>query len=1265
MVRVGILSCLLLLFVESTAGSTVTETPAQHGFSALVFSRTTGFRHDAIPAGIAAIQSLASEHDFEVTATEDPAVFTDQGLADYDVVIFLNTTGDVLDADQQAAFERFIASGKGYVGVHSAADTEYDWEWYGGLVGAWFQSHPAIQTATVRVLDRLHPSTEALPLEWERTDEWYDYRASPRGDVHVLATLDADSYNDNVMGTDHPIAWCRAYEGGRTWYTGMGHTQASYSEDGFRAHLLGGIEWAAGVVGGDCSATIGASFDHEVLEGQVDSPMDLAVLPDGSVLFLEIGGAVKHYVPETSTTSTVNQIDVFQDNEDGLLGIVLDPSFESNSWIYLFYSPSGPVEKQHVSRFTWTGTELDAASEVVLLEIPTQRAECCHSSGSMAFDPDGHLLIGTGDNVNPFASDGYAPIDERAGRAAWDAQGTSGNTDDLRGKIIRITPQPDGSYTIPAGNLFEGTSDGLPEIYAMGVRNPFRISVDPARGWLYWGDVGPDARGDNATLGPKGYDEWNQAREAGNYGWPFCAGPNIPYGDRDFASGATSGFFDCAAPVNDSPNNTGATTLPAARSAWIYYPYDTAVAFPGIPDGSGRTAMAGPVYQYQAGRPGEVGLPEYYHDRLIIYEWSRNYVLVVTLDDDGSPLSIDPLPGERSLFQPISMKQGPDGALYVLEWGTGFGTGNPDARLSRITFTGGARKPVAVIDADPVSGPIPLEVSFSAASSFDPDGDPLTYAWDLDGDGITDATSSEATWTYTDSGDYLARLSVSDPGGNITQSTVTITAGNTRPQMELVFPADRAFADWGETVPFRLSVTDAEDGSTDDGSIDCALVDVQLYIGHNAHTHPLGSTSGCEGSVQLPDGHGDDGDELFHVIEFRYTDAGAGNAAPITVLVERVLRPGRLEAEHFDTQSGIQTETTADPLGGGDNIGWIDHGDWVAFDDVNLAGIEFVNLRVASAGTGGRIDLHRESLAGHRIGRAYVASTGGWQTWRDITIPISDPVGSGPLYLLFENNQGDSGLLNVNYLEFTGPGASARPSGSVGFDAEHLVGGGSRRLARVEPQIAFDWSNQAPLIGATSFTSTWEGRLVPPEDGSYILTLQVQGTVDVMVDGVSRVSLDSPGSVRESSSVGISLEAGVPVPVTVTYESGSGRSAIWVDIRGPGLSRQPLGGSLVVPATYVSDEPAPAVPSEFQVTEAYPNPTSDWVDLAFDLPTAGPMDLEVYDVLGRLVKRSRMEGVGPGRESARLGLSEVAAGVYYVVIRTATSRTSISIIKSD
>jgi type 1 glutamine amidotransferase len=220
----------------------------------LVFSKTTGFRHDSIPAGIAALRSLGRANGFSVSATEDAARFTSKRLRRFEAVVFLNTTGDVLAPRQQAAFRSYIHHGGGWVGIHSAADTEYDWPFYGSLLGAYFQSHPAIQPAAIDVADRSHPSTKRVPARWMRTDEWYNFAADPRGRVHVLATLDESTYSGGTMGADHPIAWCHPFKGGRAWYTAGGHTIESYSEPAFRRHLLGGILWAAGLAKGGCRA---------------------------------------------------------------------------------------------------------------------------------------------------------------------------------------------------------------------------------------------------------------------------------------------------------------------------------------------------------------------------------------------------------------------------------------------------------------------------------------------------------------------------------------------------------------------------------------------------------------------------------------------------------------------------------------------------------------------------------------------------------------------------------------------------------------------------------------------------------------------------------------------------------------------------------------------------------------------------------------------------------------------------------------------------
>jgi cytochrome c len=220
----------------------------------LVFTRTGAFRHDAIPDAVAAVRRLGEERGLVVDVTEDGSLFTDTTLAGYSAVVFLLTSGDVLDGDQQAAFERYIRAGGGYAGVHSASDTEYAWGWYGKLVGAYFKNHPAVQPADVVIEDATHPSTRRLPARWGRTDEWYNFRTNPRSSVHVLARLDESTYTGGAMGPDHPWSWCHLFEGGRAWYTAGGHPREAYADPTFLDHLLGGIAWAAGVARGDCSS---------------------------------------------------------------------------------------------------------------------------------------------------------------------------------------------------------------------------------------------------------------------------------------------------------------------------------------------------------------------------------------------------------------------------------------------------------------------------------------------------------------------------------------------------------------------------------------------------------------------------------------------------------------------------------------------------------------------------------------------------------------------------------------------------------------------------------------------------------------------------------------------------------------------------------------------------------------------------------------------------------------------------------------------------
>lgn len=243
-IAISLLPLFFLGTCQPKAGDKLTAS-AGSSFNVLIFSKTAGYRHASIPDGIAAIRKLGETYGFSVEATEDAAFFTQKNLARFKVVLFLSTTLDVLDDAQQAVFEKYIRSGGGFVGIHAAADTEYDWPWYGKLVGAYFESHPHIQEATIRVKNTSHASTKHLPADWTCTDEWYNYK-NMNPDVHVLCQLDESTYEGGKNGAHHPIAWYHEYDGGRAFYTGRGHTSESFSEPLFLEHIWGGIRYAAG-----------------------------------------------------------------------------------------------------------------------------------------------------------------------------------------------------------------------------------------------------------------------------------------------------------------------------------------------------------------------------------------------------------------------------------------------------------------------------------------------------------------------------------------------------------------------------------------------------------------------------------------------------------------------------------------------------------------------------------------------------------------------------------------------------------------------------------------------------------------------------------------------------------------------------------------------------------------------------------------------------------------------------------------------------------
>ncbi|WP_029386652.1 PQQ-dependent sugar dehydrogenase [Streptomyces leeuwenhoekii] len=776
------------------------------------------------------------------------------------------------------------------------------------------------------------------------------------------------------------------------------------------------------------AAPAAAEFQQVTLAkgvAETGEPMTLAVLPDRSVLHTSRDGTLR-LTDAAGTTKVAGKLDVYSHDEEGLQGVAVDPGFASNRFVYLYYAPrlatpagDAPADGtaadfapydgvNRLSRFVLRadGT-LDTADEKKILDVPASRGICCHVGGDIDFDAQGNLYLSTGDDTNPFASDGYTPIDERASRnPAYDAQRSSGNTNDLRGKVLRIKVQADGSYTIPSGNLFPpGTARTRPEIYAMGFRNPFRMSVDKATGIVHLGDYGPDAGTASPTRGPAGQVEFNRITKAGNYGWPYCTGRNDAYTDHDFASSAPGAKFDCAAPRNTSPRNTGLTDLPPAQPAWIPYDGDSVPEF-----GSGsESPMGGPVYRYDAASVSEVKFPQEYDGDFFAGEFGRRWIKRIGTAGDGTVQSIDPFPWSGT--QVMDMAFGPDGALYVLDYGTGYFNGDANSALYRIEHVTGGHAPVARAEADRTSGTAPLTVAFSSAGTSDADGDALSYAWAF-GDGAT-STAANPSHTYTANGRYTATLTVTDATGKRATASVLVTVGNTAPSVRLDLPADGRIHDFGDAIPFKVTVTDPEDGT-----IDCSRVKVTFIVGHDSHGHPQTSATGCSGTLQtLADGEHDPNANIFGVIDAEYTDRGAGGQPALTTHDQHITQPSHRQAEHHGGSSGVQVVAHA-PAHGGRTVGHIDNGDWISFTPYALDDARTFTARVSSAGTGGTIEVRAGSPTGTLLGTVAVPVTGGWETFQDVSTALgSRPAGTTTLYLVFKGGIGS--LFDVDEFSFT------------------------------------------------------------------------------------------------------------------------------------------------------------------------------------------------------------------------------------------------------
>lgn len=554
-------------------------------------------------------------------------------------------------------------------------------------------------------------------------------------------------------------------------------------------------------------------FVKTVLVNDLNEPMELAVAKDGSVFYGERKGKVWAYDPVTGKPTLVWEFNVETDKGFGLLGLTIDPDFQTNKFVYIFYSPLKEKYKHYISRFTLNqDNTLNPTSEKVLIQIPVEMEPSFHHGGSLAFDKDKNLIIATGDNTG---ASPYAPLDERPERLTNDAQRSAANTNDLRGKILRVHPEDDGTYTIPEGNLFPpGTSRTKPEIYAMGLRNPFRMTVHPVTASVYWGEVGPDA-GNDGKQGPRGYDEFNQAIQAGNFGWPYFIGDNKPYNDHDFATNQISAPFNPDAPVNNSPNNAGLQHLPPAQKAEVWYPYALSPNFEELGVG-GRCAIAGEIYSFDKHSNSAIKFPEYYDNTWFVFDWIRNWAKIIRFDENEDFVRLEPfMPLTGDFRRPMDAAFGHDGAMYVLEYGSVYGIDNDDARLVKIEFNSGNRKPVARATASDSIGVAPFQVTFSSKETFDfDDEDEVSFQWLFDGKTVG-STEANPTFTYLRNGIYSAILKVTDEAGAVGLDTIEIKAGNVLPQVVIDIQDNKTF--YWDNIPleYAVSVTDKEDGKID------------------------------------------------------------------------------------------------------------------------------------------------------------------------------------------------------------------------------------------------------------------------------------------------------------------------------------------------------------------------------------------------------------------------------------------------------------------
>lgn len=563
-------------------------------------------------------------------------------------------------------------------------------------------------------------------------------------------------------------------------------------------------------------------FTQKVIAEGLEEPLQLDFDQQGQLYWIERVGIIKRLRESEDQIEILGTVALADQPAPGLIGILLDKDFEKTRHLYLYFSAAADLgSKMRLSRFTiGEDQKILLESEVVLLSIPWEQPDGHHFGGGMTWDKEGNLYLSVGGDSEPTQ---YAPLAfKNEGGRGQDEGRTSGNTNDWRGTILRIHPQPDGSYTIPQGNLFPvGTLKTLPEIYVMGNRNPWRLSIDSETGFLHWGEVGPDAGVDSEEFGPMGYDEFNVAKEAGNFGWPYVIGKNLPYARYDYTTKTYGDPYDPAALINDSPNNTGLVDLPPAQPALISYPYRVSEEWP-IFGSAARSAVGGPIFR-RADFSKEAArvFPDYFEGKWLITDYVRNWIMVVSMNEARTEVNAIErfLPADLMIHsQPLDMDFSPNGDLYLIEYGI-----KGKGRISRIEYNAGNRAPIAKAGSQSKSGIVPFKVQLTSEGTVDDDGDKLNYEWSVlskDGGQAQKFDAANPEVILEKPGIYVVVLTVKDSDGAFDSTSFEIIAGNNQPSVNIEITAgNRTFYFPNQSVQYKVNVNDHEDGSTEKGEI--------------------------------------------------------------------------------------------------------------------------------------------------------------------------------------------------------------------------------------------------------------------------------------------------------------------------------------------------------------------------------------------------------------------------------------------------------------